>query len=260
MPNRIRIGTAGWSIPRASAHRAAADGTHLQRYARLFPCVEINSSFHRPHACATYARWAMSTPADFRFAVKVPRAITHDLKLRGTRLPLERFLDEITGLADKRGPLLVQLPPSLAFETRMAGRFFELVRARCDGAIVCEPRHETWLSGEADALLARHHIARVAADPPPAPGAGLPGGWKGVVYYRLHGAPRKYWSPYGRDYLAALAHTLRLVAASVEAWCVFDNTASGAALENAWELQALVTPGAAQKALSLEDARKRESE
>ena len=228
MPSRIRIGTAGWSIPRSSAHRAAADGTHLQRYARLFPCAEINSAFHRPHASATYAKWAMSTPADFRFAVKIPRAITHDLKLRGTRLPLEKF--------------------------------FELIRARDNGAIVCEPRHGTWLSREADALLVRYHVARVAADPAPAPGAEFPGGWKGVVYYRLHGAPRKYWSPYGRDYLAALAHTLCLVPASVDAWCVFDNTASGAAIENALDLQALVTQGAVQEALSAEDARKRESE
>jgi uncharacterized protein YecE (DUF72 family) len=132
----------------------------------------------------------------------------------------------------------VQLPPSLAFDSRVAARFFDLVRARYEGFVVCEPRHPTWLTPEADALLVRHEIARVAADPAPVTGAELPGGWKGIVYYRLHGAPRKYWSPYDGDAIATLGNALRLIPPPAEAWCVFDNTASGAALENAWELHA----------------------
>jgi uncharacterized protein YecE (DUF72 family) len=234
----IAVGTAGWSIPRASAHRFADEGTHLQRYARVFRCAEINSSFHRPHAPATYARWAESTPRDFRFAVKVPRTITHDRKLRRVRPLLDRFLDEIAGLADKRGPLLVQLPPSFEFDARVASRFFELVRSRDDGLVVCEPRHATWFSAAAEALLIRYRVGRVAADPMAFAGADTPGGWNGIVYYRLHGAPRKYWSRYEPNRIAALADALRQVPSSTAAWCVFDNTASGAALENAWELQA----------------------
>ena len=234
------IGTAGWSIPRASAHRFADEGTHLQRYARAFACAEINSSFHRPHSAATYGKWATCTPDAFRFAVKVPRTITHDQKLRRARAAVERFLNETAGLGRKRGPLLVQLPPSLAFEPRAARTFFELVRSRHGGLIVCEPRHETWFSPSADSLLVRHKVARVAADPAPAAGADVPGGWKGVVYYRLHGAPRKYWSKYDEAYIARLAAALRAVPTSVDAWCIFDNTASGAALENAWELQSLL--------------------
>ena len=100
---RLFIGTAGWSIPRASAGCCPGEGTHLQRYARVFPCAEINSSFHRPHAIATYARWAASTPPHFRFAVKLPRTITHDQKLLRARVPLERFLDESRGLGTKEG-------------------------------------------------------------------------------------------------------------------------------------------------------------
>jgi uncharacterized protein YecE (DUF72 family) len=230
------IGTAGWSIPRASAHRFEPGGTHLQRYSRVFGCAEINSSFHRSHATATYAKWAASTPPGFRFAVKLPRAITHDRKLRRARLPLERFLEESAGLARKRGPLLVQLPPSLAFDARVAARFFTLMRSSYGGAIVCEPRHPTWFSLQADALLVRYEVARVAADPAPAAGAENPGGWKGIAYFRLHGTPRMYWSRYDNEYIAALARRLRALPASVAVWCVFDNTASGAALENAWDL------------------------
>src|SRR5918993_2432455 len=73
---RIVIGTAGWSIPRAVAHEFTASGSHLERYARVLNGAEINSSFHRPHARAVYARWAAATPDDFRFSVKLPRTIT----------------------------------------------------------------------------------------------------------------------------------------------------------------------------------------
>ena len=240
MPRRPFIGTAGWSIPRGAAAHFDGDGSHLQRYSRVLRGAEINSSFHRPHAHAVYARWAASTPDDFRFAVKLPRAITHELKLRRARLPLERFLEESAGLGQKRGPLLVQLPPSLDYDPRVAGRFFDLVRSQYDGALVLEPRHPTWFSPAVDALLGCHRIARVAADPPPAGGAEQPAGWNGVVYYRLHGSPRKYWSRYERERITALATALSQVPFEADAWCVFDNTASGAAAENAWELHALM--------------------
>jgi uncharacterized protein YecE (DUF72 family) len=243
MPRRILIGTAGWSIPRAAARRFPVDGTHLHRYARVLRCAEINSSFHRPHAAATYARWAAAVPAGFRFAVKIPRTITHGQELRATRALLDRFLQESAGLGNKRGPLLLQLPPSLVFDRRIAARFLELLRSRFTGRVVCEPRHSTWFAPPAEALLTQYEVGRVAADPPPAPSADLPGGWHGVVYYRLHGAPRKYWSRYDTDALARLAARLRRVPSTIDAWCVFDNTASGAALENAWELAQLVGGG-----------------
>jgi uncharacterized protein YecE (DUF72 family) len=231
---RLFIGTTGWSIPRASAHRFEGEGTHLHRYARILQCAEINSSFHRSHKAKTYERWAASTPPSFRFAVKLPRTITHDQRLRRVRPLVEHFLAESAGLGNKRGPVLVQLPPSLAFDPGTAARFFDLLRKRYDGLVVCEPRHDTWCSPRATALLVRYRVARVAADPSPMPGGALPGGWTGLVYVRLHGSPRKYWSPYTKESIAGL--TRALLGTSVDAWCVFDNTASGAALENAWEL------------------------
>jgi uncharacterized protein YecE (DUF72 family) len=243
MPQRILVGTAGWSIPRASAAVCPTDGTHLERYSRVFNCSEINSSFHRPHAASTYTKWANATPREFRFAVKIPRTITHDQKLRRAKAPLERFLEEADGLGDKLGALLVQLQPSLAFDARVAGRFFEMLRGRYSGFVVCEPRHDTWFSAQAEAVLVRFKVARVAADPPPVAGAGVPGGWDGVVYYRLHGAPRKYWSKYDADYIGVVGRALRSLPSAVDAWCVFDNTASGAALANASDLNRLLGQG-----------------
>jgi uncharacterized protein YecE (DUF72 family) len=107
--------------------------------------------------------------------------------------------------------------------------------------VVCEPRHPTWFSPGAEALLVKHRVARVAADPPPATGAEQPGGWKDVAYFRLHGSPRKYWSRYADEYVQALAHTLLDAARSAEVWCIFDNTASGAALANALDAHALTS-------------------
>ena len=243
MPGRLFIGTAGWSIPHAFTLQCGGPGTHLERYARRFRGAEINSSFYRPHAAATYAKWASCAPPGFQFAVKVPRIITHELALRRARAPLDRFLAESAGLQQKRGPLLVQLPGSHVFDARVASRFLELLRSLYDGAVVCEPRHASWVSAAAEALLARYQVSRVAADPARAPGLERPAGWPGLVYYRLHGSPRMYWSRYDAAFIDAVATSLCSLPSSVDAWCMFDNTASGAAIENAQELRLRVDPG-----------------
>jgi len=227
------IGTAGWSIASQYADRFAGSGTHLQRYARVMPAAEINTSFYRPHQRATYERWAASTPPDFRFAVKVPKAATHDARLRETEAILDRFADEVSGLGTKLGVLLVQLPPSLRFDEEVADRFFSGLTQRLDAAVACEPRHTSWFT-HAEDFLAGRRIARVAADPAPAPEAAKPGGWKGLTYYRLHGSPRMYHSPYPDAVLDELAVTLSSLSAPV--WCIFDNTAGFAALGDALSL------------------------
>src|SRR5205807_1026156 len=133
----------------------------------------------------------------------------------------------------KLGPLLVQLPPSLTFSAGVAERFFALLRGRFDGALAQEPRHPTWFEPEAGELVTSYRVARVAADPAVVPAAAEPGGWDGLVYYRLHGSPKIYYSSYPEEYLDALADTLTRELASAPVWCVFDNTARGAASLNA---------------------------
>ena len=243
----MHIGTAGWSIPRDVADAFPGAGTHLERYARGLDCVEINSSFYRPHRVETYQRWAATTPPRFRFSAKLPRAITHDARLRDVREPLERFLAEAGGLGPKLAVVLVQLPPSLAFDARTAGSFFGRLRASFDGAVVCEPRHASWFTPSADQRLAEWHVCRAAADPAPHPAASTPGGWSGsgieapgaVRYYRWHGSPRMYWSRYDHAWLRERADAIASEAGPDDAWCIFDNTAAGAATVNALELRAL---------------------
>ena len=229
----LRIGTAGWSITRGAADRFDAPGSHLERYARLMPAVEINSSFSRPHARTTYERWAAATPSHFRFSVKVPRAITHEQKLCDAGDAFRRFVEETDGLGDRRGPLLVQLPPSLAFDATVAARFFTMVRGGYTGPLVCEPRHLTWFSHQAAELLVDYQVARVAADPPRHADGAEPAGWKGMTYFRWHGHPRVYWSSYGDQLLSGLAARLREHARDADTWCIFDNTAAFFALGNA---------------------------
>jgi uncharacterized protein YecE (DUF72 family) len=226
-----RIGTAAWTIPKAVADRFAPDGSHLQRYAARLNAVEINSSFYKPHRLQTYRRWAEATPADFRFSVKAPKAITHERRLADPDALLAAFLDQVAGLGDRLGPILVQLPPSLRFDPAVAGAFFDSLRGRFSGLVACEPRHATWFAEDAEALLSAHRIARVAADPPPVAAAKAPGGWRGLTYLRLHGSPRIYYSQYGPEQLEALAASLDATVS--ETWVIFDNTALGAATEDA---------------------------
>jgi uncharacterized protein YecE (DUF72 family) len=223
----IHVGTAGWAIRREHAPLFPGEGSHLERYAARLNAVEINSSFYRPHRAATYARWAASVPEDFRFAVKLPRAVTHERRLVDTDALLDAFLAQAGALGEKLGPLLVQLPPSLAFEARSAHAFLKALRARFDGLVACEPRHASWFEPRAEALLAAFRVARVAADPAIGPFA--PAG--AFEYWRLHGSPKIYCSDYDDAFLKRLAERL-----GGEAWCIFDKTALGHAVENALTL------------------------
>ncbi len=241
---RIRVGVAGWSVPAALAGRFPAEGSHLERYAARFDAVEINSSFYRPHRHGTYVRWAASVPEHFRFAVKLPKAITHERRLAGCADLLARFAEETRGLGHKRGPVLVQLPPSLAFDPAVADRFFADLVAAVGPAVACEPRHPSWFGDEAEDLLRSRLLARVAADPAPVPRAARPGGWPGLVYVRLHGSPEIYWSAYGEAAVAAHAATaLDLARAGADVWVVYDNTAAGAAPAEALAFKDLAAAG-----------------
>ncbi len=232
----ICIGTAGWSIPRAIADRFPNEGTSLERYAANFPVAEINSSFHRPHRLSTWQRWRDSVPDSFRFSVKLPRQITHKLKLVSCEGELDQFMGEAGALEQKLAAILVQLPPKLAFDAPVAANFFSQLADRTAAAIVCEPRHISWFGKEANELLERLRVARVAADPSICDAAARPGGWSGMRYWRLHGSPVIYRSSYADrlDQYPALLRTEEERGRTV--WCIFDNTASSAGAADALQL------------------------
>jgi uncharacterized protein YecE (DUF72 family) len=237
----IRIGTAGWSIPKQFTNEFPPPGTHLERYAHAFSCTEINSSFYRSHKISTWAKWAQSVPEDFRFSVKAPKTITHEAGLACSPDQLKTFLEEVNTLANKLGVILFQLPPKFAFNAEVAEAFFIMLRDSYPGPAAFEPRHPTWFTAEANALLQKFRIARVAADPSPVSEAANPAGWNQLVYYRLHGSPRMYYSDYTEAFLQSLTQSIGHQHQAADVWCIFDNTASGAALGNAHTLERRLT-------------------
>ena len=236
LPAQLRVGCAGWAITKQYASRFPATGSHLERYAECLRAVEVNSCFYRSHRPSTYARWAAETPPQFAFSLKLPKEITHERRLVKTDGAISRFLAETAELGPKRGAILVQLPPSLAFDAKLVENFFTTFRRQYDGEVVCEPRHVSWFTLEPETLLTRLKVARVAADPSVARRGAEPGGWGGTVYYRLHGSPQMYRSQYPAQHLVVLANALVRSIATANTWCIFDNTALGAAAGDALSL------------------------
>ncbi len=207
----IRIGTAGWNIPRAYGIHFPSEGSHLERYSRILNASEINSSFYRHHKKETWERWAASVPQEFRFSVKAPRTITHDAGLNCPPEVLTAFFEQVYFLQEKLGAILFQLPPSLEFQESVANRFLTLLRANYSGDVAWEPRHSSWFEERVDEVLKDFKIARVAADPACVPIAARPGWVPTLVYFRLHGSPRRYYSSYSEDFLKALADETNLL-------------------------------------------------
>jgi uncharacterized protein YecE (DUF72 family) len=241
------IGCAGWGLHKDVADRFPPEGSQLERYAAVFPAVEINSSFYRPHQPQTYARWAASTPDGFRFSVKLPRTITHDAKLREVDALLDRFAGEAGQLQDKLGCVLVQLPPKGTFIEDVVRDFLPRLRERFGCMLALEARHPSWFSDLATEVLREAQVTRVIADP----AAGQPGPHvptTAAAYLRLHGSPKIYYSSYPRTTLRRVEADIAAVTgadsgAGADAWCIFDNTAAFAAVPNALEVLYGVPPG-----------------
>ncbi len=206
----------------------------------MFSCVEINSSFYRPHKPETYRRWAESVPESFRFSVKVPKEITHVRRLRDCQAPLDRFLSQVHQLGVKLGPLLIQIPPSERFDARVAEIFFDYFRAGFSGLLALEPRHSSWFGADAEAMLKERGVALVAADPSVVPAASETSGGSGFAYHRLHGSPKMYYSNYPARKLSDLATSLAIAAKRGDTYCIFDNTAQGHAIPNAFTLKRMI--------------------
>ncbi len=237
----IRVGTAAWTIAKASQSEFPDEGSHLTRYSQVLNGVEINSSFYKDHLPKSYSRWADETPEGFEFAVKLNRRFTHDQRLKIDERDFTEWFETVAHLGTKLGPLLVQMPPSLQLQAPTARRFFSLLRENFDGAIACEPRHPSWIQQEALRLFEDYRITKVEADPDPIPvePEDLPA--TGLRYLRLHGSPEIYKSQYSNDFIESLAIDLVSTHSVHEhldsAWVIFDNTTFGYATEDALNLQ-----------------------
>lgn len=239
------VGTAGWNIPEFLKPSFAPIGTHLQRYAKEFNCVEINSSFYRDHKPETYVKWAASVPQHFRFSVKLSRYFIHEQRLKETGQKLKDTLDGIFQLKEKLGVLLVQLPPSLEFDLKNAKDFIASLRKYYRGNIVWEPRHRSWLTPNVLPLFKEFNIHKVIADPDPCPtNLQLQPLVQDFKYFRMHGSPHIYKSRYTRAELRNFEDQIAEASLkNIPVWFIFDNTTYGYATTNALELHRRVQYG-----------------
>ena len=161
----IRVGTSGFSYPEWRGRfypPRVPSARMLPYYAERFSTVELNSTFRRMPTTEAVAGWAQQTPAGFVFALKVPQRITHFARLRDVAELFAEFLDTIAGLGDKRGPLLLQLPPN--FRKDAGGLRDCLARVPPPVRMAVEFRHSSWLDDEVYDLLRASNAALCVAD------------------------------------------------------------------------------------------------
>lgn len=166
---RIRIGISGWRYapwrgvfyPKDLAQRL-----ELHYASRILPTIEINGSFYSLQYPASYQRWHDDTPADFVFAVKGPRFITHMKKLRDVEKPLANFFASgVFNLHRKLGPILWQFPPNFRYDAARLAKFFELLPRDSEAAVKLARRRDARMKGRAkltsDARLPLRHAIEI---------------------------------------------------------------------------------------------------
>jgi uncharacterized protein YecE (DUF72 family) len=202
----------------------------LAFYARSFRTVELNVSFYRTPPAKTFAKWRDEVPDDFRFAVKASRYLTHTLRLRYPREPVEYLMERAEGLGEKLGPILIQLPPDMPIELERLDETLAAFGQKVEVAV--EPRHRSWFTPEFRALLERRGAALCIADRHgPISPIWQTTSW---LYVRLHEGRASPRSCYGRAALAAWARRLvDLAGPDPPGYVYFNNDARACAIRNA---------------------------
>ena len=228
----VRIGTSGWHYShwRGLLYPSKLPTREwLSHYARRFATVEINNAFYRLPEAAAFAEWAAVVPEDFLFAVKASRYLTHIRRLQEPDEPVQRLRQRMAGLGPKRGPVLLQLPPTLRIDTAALGR---TLAAFTPIPVAVEFRHESWFVPETRRLLEEHDAALVLTD---TRGPHTPF-WRTATwgYVRFHQGRGRPPSCYGRTALESWAkHLAGLWPGSAQVFVYFNNDMHGCAPRDA---------------------------
>lgn len=161
----IWVGMSGYNYPewRGSFYPEKFPTTKmLSYYAEHFSTVEVNYTFYRMPNAKVISGWNAGTPAGFAFALKTPRRITHDARLKDVDEPLRNFLDTARTLGPKLGPVLFQLPSFFRKDLDRLGGILALLPTGVRSAF--EFRHESWFDGDVYALLRTGNSALCIAD------------------------------------------------------------------------------------------------
>ncbi|WP_196955189.1 DUF72 domain-containing protein [Hymenobacter guriensis] len=209
-------------------------------YSQHFNTLELNVTFYRFPQLSFAEGWYAASPPEFRFAVKAPRLITHYKQFKDTAGLLADFYGTLQeGLREKLGPVLFQLPPKAAYTEERLGRILDSL----DPAFrnVLEFRHPSWWTGEVYRALAARGVSFCGQSHPLLPDelvCTTP-----VGYYRLHGVPDLYRSPYPEEFLRRLVQEVQEPGVPLrEMYCYFNNDIDASAIGNARQLRALVGP------------------
>ena len=238
-----RIGTSGWSYDHwddALYHRAPARD-RLGIYLREFDTVELNASFYRWPPPARFASWRERLPAGFEMTVKAPRGLTHARRLLEPDVWIERVTAGLHELRGRRGPLIVQLPPTMQRDDARLDHFLGALPSWTRP--VLEFRHPSWTDDAVFAILERHGAAYCIMS-----GAGLPcilRATADMVYVRLHGPDSEhlYGGSYSDDDLRWWADRIReWERAGHSVYAYFNNDGGGHAVRNARTLRSMLTP------------------
>jgi len=238
----VHIGTSGWSYAHWAGGRfypkGLKPGEWLAFFSRRFHTVEVNSSFYRLPRKEVVERWRDVTDGRFRFAVKLWRMITHRKKLADCSDLLETFMDVVDAFGRKRGPLLVQLPPSMGKDVDRLVSFLRELRALTRAKrwrIAVEFRNPSWLCTEVYRALDHLGVAVCLADmercPITEPNE------VGFVYVRRHGPGGRYRGCYSSEHIAADAKRIRgWLRDGRDVYVYYNNDVGGHAVDNAGQL------------------------
>jgi uncharacterized protein YecE (DUF72 family) len=220
-----------------------AGASRLAYYASLFNSIEINSSFYKLPKAATVAKWAESVPPDFRFTFKVSKCITHNKGLEFTAADVEAFMQTVAHIGDRKGCLLVQLPPSRTSESIHQIEHLVLTIKDLDPAgswrLAIEFRNNSWYSRATYDLLRRYDVVMVVHDMPASATPVLPN-YGPALYLRFHGEDGKYRGGYEDEQLKATAGTAgQYMRNGTPVYAYFNNT-MGDAVENLVKLNSFV--------------------
>jgi uncharacterized protein YecE (DUF72 family) len=230
----LHVGTSGWQYRdwKAVLYPNVPQRAWLERYAGSFATVEVNNAFYRLPERSTFVAWRDRTPADFRFAVKASRYLTHIRRLTDPGEPVRRLMDRVEALGDKLGPILLQLPPSLRADHQLLAQCLETFPRWAQVAV--EPRHPSWWTDHTREVLASHGAALCWADRRSRPVTPL---WRTTDwgYLRLHEGATADPPRYGRRALAHWVDRLGKAWPDGEAWVYFNNDPHAAAIRDAAE-------------------------
>jgi uncharacterized protein YecE (DUF72 family) len=240
--HKMFAGTSGLVLPvPQSLYPPEFQGkSRLTYYASLFNSLEVNSSFYKTPQASTVAKWSESVPENFQFTFKLSKAVTHAKSLHFNAADIDRFIDVINCIGNKKGCLLIQLPPALKID--YLHKLQDLLECLQNADPLntwrraIEFRNVAWYTKSVYNLLEAYNVSLVLHDLPASatPTDEVP---NAVKYLRFHGPGGTYRGSYENRFLADHAAKINdWLTEGKEVYFYFNNT-MGDALVN---LQTLI--------------------